>query len=68
MHLVRDMENIVPFQEMMSKSEKCFIVKETCKMLGGHIEIIVDTKTGVNYICKNQGFVYFRTANLELQI
>lgn len=41
---------------MMSKSEKRFIVKETCKMFGGHIEIIVDTKTGVNYICKNQGF------------
>ena len=38
---------------MMGKLEKRFIVKETCKMFGGHFEIIVDTKIGVNYICKN---------------
>ena len=40
----------------MDKKEKRFVVKETCRMFSGHIEIIVDTTTGVNYISKNQGF------------
>lgn len=40
----------------MNKKEKRFIIKETHQLFGGQIEILADTKTGVHYLVKNQGF------------